>query len=59
MLPTSYTLSPSVLNIGSDPFTSGGYGDVYDGTLDGSKVCIKRVRAYTNDDPKKAAKVRY
>jgi len=30
---------------------------VHKGTLDGSRVCIKRVRAYSNDDPKKAAKV--
>jgi len=31
---------------------------VFKGTLDGSRVCIKRVRVYTDDDPKKAAKVR-
>jgi len=58
ILPTSYFLS-SLLNIDSDPFCSGGYGDMYEGSLDGSRVCVKRVRVYTKDDPKKAAKVRY
>ena len=57
ILPTSYTLSSHLLNIGSDPFASGGYGDVFEGIHDGSRVCIKRVRVYTSDDPKKAAKV--
>ena len=42
-----------------DPFASGGYGDVYEGTLDGSRVCIKRVRVYARDGPKKATKARY
>jgi len=59
MLPTSYTLSASLLAIGSDPFASGGYGDVYDGTLDGLRVCIKRVRVYVKEGPKKATKVCY
>ena len=58
ILPTSYTLSSHLLNIGPDPFASGGFGDVYKGTLDGSRVCIKRVRAYAKDGPQKAIKVR-
>jgi len=45
--------------MGPDPFASGGYGDVYQGTLDGSRVCIKRIREYIMDGPEKAAKVRY
>ena len=57
LLPTSYTLSSSPLIIGPDPFASGGYGDVYEGTLEGSKVCIKRVRVYIKDNPKEANKV--
>ena len=57
MLPTSYTLLSHLLNIGSEPFASGGYGDVYEGTHNGSRVCIKRVRSYTSEDPKKAARV--
>jgi len=30
---------------------------VYMGTLDGSSVCIKRVRVYAKGDPKKATRV--
>jgi len=56
ILPTSYTLS-SHLTIGPDPFASGGYCDVYHGTLDGLGVCIKRFRVYTSEDPKNVAKV--
>jgi len=59
ILPTSYTLSSSLLAIGSDPFASGGYGDVYDGTLDGLRVSVKRVRVYVKEGPKKATKVCY
>jgi hypothetical protein len=59
ILPTSCTLSSNLLNIGPNPFIAGGYGDVYKGTLNGSKVCIKRMRVYTGDDPQRAAKVRY
>jgi len=47
------------LNIALEPFASGGFGDVYEGTLDGSRVCIKRVRVYTRDGPEKALKARY
>ena len=59
MLPTSYTLSPEDLTISSDPFGAGGYGDVYEGTLNRSKVCVKRVRVYTQDDQRRAKKVRW
>ncbi|KAF9645418.1 kinase-like protein, partial [Thelephora ganbajun] len=56
ILPTSYKLSPHCLNVAPDPFASGGYGDVYKGTLNGSGVCIKRVRVYAKDTPNKAIK---
>jgi len=59
MLPPSYTLPSDVKKIGPDPFAQGGFGDVYEGTFDGSKVCIKRVRVYTQDGPEKALKARY
>ena len=62
ILPTSYTLSPHLLNIHPQPFTFGGFSDVYHGTFSGSRVCIKRVRVYvqeTQDNPEKALKVRY
>jgi hypothetical protein len=59
MLPTSYTLSSDqVLSVDSNPFARGNYGDVYQGTLNGSKVCIKRLRVYTEGDPQRAEKVR-
>ena len=32
---------------------------MYEGTLDGSKVCIKRLRVYTKGGPRKATRVRY
>ena len=41
------------------PVASGGSGDVYEGTLDGLKVCVKRVRVYANEGVAKATKVRY
>ena len=44
--PTSYILSPNLLEIDPLPFTSGGSCDVYKGTLNGSDVCIKHVRVY-------------
>lgn len=59
ILPSSYTTSSHRLNIGPEPFASGGYGDVYKGTLDGRRVCIKRVRVYIQDGPRKAARVRF
>jgi hypothetical protein len=58
ILPTSYALSSSLLNIGRQPVASGGSGDVYKGILDGSGVCVKRVRIYAQDGPMKATKVR-
>ena len=59
MLLTSYILSASLLDIEMDPFASGGYGDVYHRTLDGSNICIKHVRVYVKEGPKKATKVGY
>ena len=58
ILPTSYTLPSNHLSVSPDPFAAGGYGDVHEGTLDGSKVCIKRVRAY-QEGPQRATKVRH
>jgi hypothetical protein len=59
ILPTSYKLSPDLLKVDPDPFAFGGFGDVYHGTLDDSRVCVKRVRVYTKEGPQKAAKVRH
>ncbi|KAF9642056.1 kinase-like protein, partial [Thelephora ganbajun] len=55
-LPTSYTLSTDQLSINPDPFASGGFGDVYRGTLNGSRVCVKRARVSARDDPQEADK---
>jgi len=44
ILPTSYTPSLHPLNIDSEPFASGSVGDVYHGSLNGSRVCVKRMR---------------
>ncbi|KAF9789442.1 kinase-like domain-containing protein [Thelephora terrestris] len=49
ILPTSYTLS-SNLDIDPLAFNAGGFGDVHKGTLDGSLVCVKRVRQYSQQD---------
>lgn len=59
MLPTSYILSPSLLNIGHQPITSEGTRDVYEGTLNGSEVRVERVRVYSKDGPGKATKVHH
>jgi len=59
ILPESYTIPSHLLNVDPEPFASGAYGDVYEGTLDGLRVCIKRVRVYTQDGPQKAARVRF
>ena len=59
MLPTSYTLSHQLIEISPEPFATGGHGDVHKGTLNGSIVCVKRVRVYAKDPPEKAMKVCY
>ena len=58
ILPRSYTL-PYNLTIQSEAFTSGGFGDIYRGTLDRSEVCVKRVRVYATDGQKEASRVRF
>jgi len=57
ILPSSYTLSSSLINIGRQPLASGGSGDIYKGTLNGLEVCVKRVRVYSKEGPKKATRV--
>jgi len=59
ILPTSCMLSPSLLNVGRQPVAPGGPGDVYEGTLDGLRVRVKRIRVYSNDNSKKAVKALY
>ena len=57
ILPTSYTLPLHLLDIHRRPFASGDFGDVYQGTFDGSRVCIKHLRVSAQDDPKRILKV--
>ena len=57
ILPVSYPLSSEHLDVDHQPFASGGYGDIFEGTLDGSKVCVKRVRVYSKDILTKTKKV--
>ena len=59
ILPSSYTLTSSLLNIGGQPVASGGSGDIYKGKLNGSGVCVKRVRVYSKDGAGKAIKVHH
>ena len=47
MLPTSCTLSGPLQDVGGLPFTPEGSGDVYEGTLNNTRVSVKRVRVYS------------
>ena len=58
ILPTSYTLSPQLLEINSIPFTCGASCDVYNGIFDSLEVCIKRVRVYSRDVLQTAANLK-
>jgi hypothetical protein len=57
VLPTSHTLLSSDLDIGNQPVASGSSADVYEGTLNDSRVCVKRIRVYSTEGPQKAIKV--
>ena len=49
-LPTSCAPQSQDLQIGQHAVASGGSGDIYEGTLDGTKVCAKRIRVYANSN---------
>ena len=57
VLPPSHTLSSETLTVGRRPIASGGSGDVYEGFLGDSKVCVKRIRIYSKDGPEEVTKV--
>ena len=44
ILPQSHVVSTDRLRIDEHPFASGGYSDAHMGTLDGSRVCVKKLR---------------
>jgi len=46
------------MNSGDQPFASGALADMYEGSLNGSKVCVGKVRIYSNGDPQKVRRVR-
>lgn len=52
ILPESYRLLGTDLITSSHPVGSGAVADIYEGTLDGRKVCVKRTRACSNGDPR-------
>lgn len=52
ILPESYTLSNRTLNIDPNPFAVGDRGEVFRGTLNGSVVSVKCMRAYQNKSKK-------
>ena len=57
ILPTSYTIASNRLTIDPFPFAAGGFGDMHNGTLDGSPVCVKRLRVSGRDAIPPATKV--
>ena len=58
MLPSSYIIPAQLLDISEQPVASGSSGDLYEGTLGGSSVCVKRFRAYPMGEPTDPAQVR-
>ena len=59
ILPTSYILSDPFPETSGRPVASGGFGDIYEGTLNGSKVRIKSLRVYSGSDLQKTYKVAF
>ena len=57
MLPTSYALPSRILEVSSTPLICGSFSEVYEGTLDGSGVRIKRVHVPGQDVGQEMAKV--
>lgn len=56
VLPTTYEVSREVSSIRQLPDASGGFGDVYEGSLS-AKVCIKRLRISSTGDQEKVKEV--
>lgn len=44
ILPSSYTISGNLARVGDDPVAFGGFSDVWEGTYNSNKVCIKHLR---------------
>lgn len=59
MLPTSYTILGTLLNTSTEPVSSGDFADIYEGTLKGSKVCVKQARISSEVSLQAAQKVHH
>ena len=59
ILPQSYTHLGSPPSTHKWPIAARGACDVYEGSIDNSKVCVKRLRIYSSDGPEKAKHVCY
>lgn len=51
ILPSSYTVPGDLARVGDDPVASGGFADIWEGTHNGNKVCIKLLRINTKNRP--------
>lgn len=49
-LPTSHIVSGDLTKVGEHPIAFGGFADVWEGNLGGSRVCVKVLRVTMNDD---------
>ena len=58
-LPASCTISDILLDTGDKPFASEALADMCEGTLNGSRVCVRKVRMYSGEDPQKVKRVCY
>lgn len=45
------------LSMNDQPCASGAWTDIHEGSLNGSKVCVEKIRVYLNGDPQKVRKV--
>ena len=57
ILPKSSTISGTLLKTDDAPFASGSLADMHEGSLNDSKVCVEKVRMYSDGDPKGVKKV--
>ena len=59
MCSSDLSIPSHLLTVDSNPFASGSFGEVYHATLDGSPVCVKRLRVAAPDALEFSTKVRY
>jgi len=59
MLPTSYMIPSTLLNASAKPVSSGNFAEIYEGTLKGSKICVKQARISSKDSSQTALEVHH